>query len=70
MKASVNPKYYHREIPQDEKRLSRVLIFKTNIIPKKAQVVGPVLNNHPVIVDWSIDLEDIDKALRIEPLEN
>lgn len=24
------------------------------------------MNHHPMIYDWSIDLEDIDKVLRIE----
>ncbi|MGH1385265.1 hypothetical protein [Kordia sp.] len=44
-----------------------ILIFQTNI--KSAENVAsiePVLNNHTHILNWSIDLEDIDNVLRIE----
>ncbi|MCH8330097.1 MAG: hypothetical protein IH946_01745 [Bacteroidetes bacterium] len=46
-----------------------LLIFKTDIkTKKKVKVVKPFFNNHPIIVDWSIDTEDIDNVLRVEAL--
>ncbi|MEM7375306.1 MAG: hypothetical protein AAF587_42315 [Bacteroidota bacterium] len=44
-----------------------ILIFKTNITSRrKVKEVSPRMNHHPLIADWSIDLEDIDNVLRIE----
>lgn len=44
-----------------------LLIFKTNIESnKKIQMVKPIFNNDPTILDWSVDTEDIDNVLRIE----
>ncbi len=44
-----------------------LLIFRTDIkTKKKVKALTPLFNNHPVITDWSIDLEDIDNVLRIE----
>ncbi|WP_420551410.1 hypothetical protein [Tenacibaculum aiptasiae] len=47
------------------------LIFQTNIdSEKKVQSLEPILNKHPDIFKWSIDIEDIDNVLRIEGSEN
>lgn len=44
-----------------------LLIFKTNIkTKKKVKSLSAIFNSIPAISDWSIDLEDIDKVLRIE----
>lgn len=44
------------------------LIFKTNISTKEHQHhISYPLDNHPNILQWSIDKEDIDKVLRIKP---
>jgi hypothetical protein len=44
-----------------------VLILKTNIRYKKnVKAVAPLLNGRNSISRWNIDLEDIDKVLRIE----
>jgi tRNA G26 N,N-dimethylase Trm1 len=44
-----------------------VLILKTNIRYKKqVKEVAPLLNGSDGISRWNIDLEDIDKVLRIE----
>ncbi len=44
-----------------------LLIFRTDVKTKnKVNVVKPIFNNHPIIKNWSIDTEDIDKVLRIE----
>jgi hypothetical protein len=49
----------------------KLLIFKTNIKTRKmVKAVRPILNNHSVIVNWSIDTKDIDNVLRIEVSEN
>ncbi|MGM8362986.1 hypothetical protein ACSV4D_13820 [Flavobacterium sp. ARAG 55.4] len=46
---------------------SNILIFATNIKTEKdKKLVSPVLNAHPKIEKWNIDLEDIDSVLRIE----
>ncbi|EZH73512.1 hypothetical protein ATO12_16375 [Aquimarina atlantica] len=48
-----------------------LLIFRTDIkSKKKVKSLKPVLNNHSDIIDWSIDLEDIDNVLRIEATTN
>ena len=44
-----------------------VLIFKTNISSKKSVLeLEPVLEEHPYVIIWSVDTEDIDNVLRVE----
>ena len=44
-----------------------VLILKTNIRYKKhLKDVAPLLNGQDSILRWNIDLQDVDKVLRIE----
>jgi len=46
-----------------------ILVFKTDIrSPQKVRLVGPVFRGHPSIIDWSVDIEDIDHVLRIVTL--
>jgi len=48
-----------------------ILIFKTNIETDDAhQEAGTVLSLHPIIINWHIDKEDVDKVLRIESKTN
>lgn len=48
-----------------------LLIFQTDIASKKKmKPLEPIFNNHPNIIKWSIDMEDIDNVLRIEASEN
>lgn len=45
----------------------KLLIFKTNIANEsRMKKVNALLAYNPGLVDWSIDLEDRDKVLRIE----
>ncbi|MBL4606092.1 MAG: hypothetical protein JKY02_10655 [Flavobacteriaceae bacterium] len=45
----------------------KLVILRTDIkTKKKVKKVKPLLNNHPLIINWSIDLEDVDNVLRIE----
>ena len=45
----------------------KVLVLKTNIKSElKKKKIEHHFNNHKSIYKWSIDLEDIDKVLRIE----
>ncbi|MDO6738965.1 hypothetical protein [Wenyingzhuangia sp. 2_MG-2023] len=48
-----------------------LLIFKSDI-KSQAHVkrVEPLLNNLEGILDWSVDLEDIDCVLRVETTES
>ncbi|WP_272150029.1 hypothetical protein [Tenacibaculum aiptasiae] len=47
------------------------LIFQTNIdSEEKVQSLESILNNHPDIFKWSIDIEDIDNVFRIEGSKN
>ncbi|WP_248723367.1 hypothetical protein [Seonamhaeicola sp. ML3] len=56
---------------QSRKRGERIHILKTNITSKPAvNTLKLLFNAHPDIVRWSIDLEDIDKVLRIETNSN
>ncbi len=44
-----------------------LLILKTDIKSEQMFLdLVPVLDNHLAIYQWSIDLEDVDKVLRIE----
>ena len=46
--------------------LTRVLVFKTNIHTLSDKVcISTVLDPVPQIADWNVDLEDIDRVLRI-----
>lgn len=45
----------------------KLLIFKTNIANEsRIKKVNALLAYNPGLMDWSIDLEDRDKVLRIE----
>ncbi|MCB0481572.1 MAG: hypothetical protein KDC83_09075 [Flavobacteriales bacterium] len=47
--------------------MNRVLILKTNIESKqRAKTLAIVFDKHESISSWSIDLDDVDKVLRIE----
>lgn len=49
----------------------KVLIFQTNIDSKKhIESFKPIFNGHKHILDWSIDIEDIDNVLRIEATDH
>jgi len=49
----------------------KLLILKTDIKTKrKVKAVKPILDSHPAITHWSVDLSDIDKVLRIEARDN
>jgi hypothetical protein len=44
-----------------------VLILKTNIrFKKQVRTVAPLLDSRQNIARWNIDLNDVDKVLRIE----
>lgn len=44
----------------------QVLVFRTNIgTEKKLRHIRPLFQGHPVVVDWSVDMEDCDYVLRI-----
>ena len=45
----------------------KLFILKTNIQTEaKVESIRSVFNSHPVIMNWSVDTEDIDNVLRIE----
>ena len=45
----------------------KVLIFQTNIDSNQnIEAVQPLFNSNSHIIDWSVDIEDIDNVLRIE----
>ncbi len=49
----------------------KLLIFRTDIkTKKKIKAIKKLFNNHSSIINWSIDIEDIDNVLRIEANEN
>ncbi len=48
-----------------------LLIFQTNIeTTKKVEQLTPLFDKHSEILEWSVDLEDIDRVLRIEAEES
>jgi hypothetical protein len=47
--------------------LSEILVFKTNIsCEEELKKIGPILSEEKNITRWNVDLEDVDKVLRIE----
>jgi len=45
----------------------KVGVFKTNIrFNKNVKAVGKVFEEHPAILKWTVDREDVDKVLRVE----
>ena len=49
----------------------RLHILRTDIkTKKKVKEIKPVLNNHPFILNWTVDLEDVDNVLRIESMSD
>ena len=43
-----------------------VLVFKTNIKTRYGiKRLTPVMSDLPSVTDWTIDLEDIDRVLRV-----
>jgi len=43
-----------------------ILVFKTNLTNKKRiSDLEPVLNIHPHIIKWNVDLHDRDNVLRV-----
>jgi len=49
----------------------KLLIFRTDIESKKSvKAIRSLFNDHSNIINWSIDLEDVDKVLRVEAIES
>jgi hypothetical protein len=47
------------------------IILKTDIqSEQKLRLLFPILDNHKRIDQWSVDLEDVDKVLRVVPKGN
>lgn len=48
-----------------------VLIFKTDINTRqKANDLKRIFDHHPDVGVWSVDMEDVDKVLRIEATDD
>ena len=46
---------------------AQILVLKTSLVSRSdVEKVRIFLDNHPLIYDWNIDLEDCDRVLRIE----
>lgn len=44
-----------------------ILVYRTDIKnKKKLKKLRPFLDQHPLIKHWTVDLEDVDKVLRLE----
>lgn len=60
----------HKIQPKERKsergRLSTVLVFKTNVNGNRDRAfIGAVLDRVPGISEWSLDLSDSDRVLRV-----
>ena len=46
---------------------NQILVLKTSLVfSSDVEKAGTLLDSHPQIVNWNIDLEDCDKVLRAE----
>ena len=62
-------KYYQRKTKRYNPM--NLFILRTNIKTKsKLNSIKSLFNNHSKIIEWSIDLEDIDKVLKIRSVKN
>lgn len=44
----------------------QILVFKTNLNNNtRIKKIMPILNLHPGIYEWNVDLQDCDKILRV-----
>ena len=49
----------------------KLLIFETNLDnTQKIAAVQLLFNNHNSIIDWHVDMQDVDNVLRIEAKDN
>lgn len=65
IKQMISP-FYHKR-----KRNISIHILKTNINNKTAiNTLKLLFNTHPDVIKWSVDLEDVDKVLRVETTKN
>lgn len=47
-----------------------IMVFSTSVSGENSiQEFGWVLNRHPEIADWNIDLQDVDNVLRVEAMD-
>lgn len=52
---------------QNSDKCITIYILKTNIADKTSiNTIKLLLNSNPNIIKWSLDLEDIDKVLKVE----
>ena len=48
----------------------QLFIYRTDIkSKKKLNVLQPILDQHPLILHWTLDKEDVDNVLRLEVLD-
>lgn len=48
-----------------------VIVLKTNLATTEmVERLNPILNQHTLVTEWHVDLEDIDRVLRIETPED
>ncbi len=48
-----------------------LLIFKTNIASKQdIKALQAIFSSHQSVVDWWVDIEDIDNVMRVEVTNN
>lgn len=54
------------DAPTNRKSNTEILVFKTNLTDaKRIEGVESLLDIHPHIIQWNVDLNDCDKVLRI-----
>jgi hypothetical protein len=48
-------------------KASKILVFKTDIKDhEKVKLIQSLFNNQHAILEWSVDIQDVDKVLRLE----
>lgn len=53
-----------------KQHLKKVLVFKSNLIAEEdVLTVKLIMDNHPGVLRWNVDRQDIDNVLRIETNE-
>lgn len=57
------------QLHQSKKLSVTIFVFRTNLNSlSDIETIAPAMDSSAAILNWSVDIEDIDKVLRIESL--
>jgi cell fate (sporulation/competence/biofilm development) regulator YmcA (YheA/YmcA/DUF963 family) len=71
IEAEVSTKINSNRSEAEVSNYDNLLIYRTNISTrKKVKLLETYFENHPLILDWNVDRQDVDNVLRLEVTDN